>query len=43
MGYFIIGGKIIDRIVDIRMKLKNEESEAWKNYFKDLSKRESAS
>lgn len=39
MGSFILGERLIDRIVDVRLKLKHEERDAWKSYFKDLSKR----
>ena len=42
MGSLFLGNKLIDRIVDTRLKLQDEENEAWKKYFKDLSKKEAA-
>lgn len=39
MNTYIFGKKLIDRIVDVRLKLKHEERDAWKSYFQDLAKR----
>lgn len=34
---------MLDRVVNDRLKLKDEESLAWRTYFKELSKREASS
>lgn len=34
LSTWVFGGKLIDRIVDVRLKLKDKQRQAWKTYLK---------